>query len=269
MQSWFLEERSQSTVAAGLPGDASGFGEFAEPLSRFTDHCKVYRQSLIKHPDWLRWLLDPAVYNRHFGPGTIENEWASGTAEESRIRKSPSSEPVDATVINDLCQFRRRLSMRIDFREINSIATADITLREQSYLADFCLDHTFDWSLARWQKRLGIPWDEVLDQPASFCVLGFGKLGGHELNLCSDVDLSFLYEGDGHCRKDGQRMAVANPEFYTRVCQEAVNVLQARTGDGFLYNVDLRLRLRLRPEGESGRLIRSLDAMEHYYFTHG
>ena len=85
-------------------------------------------------------------------------------------------------------------------------------------------------------------------------MLGLGKLGGQELNFSSDIDLIYLYEGEGHCRKDGASGVFANVEFFTKVAETTTGLLQAQTADGFLFRVDLRLR----PEGACGPLVRSL-----------
>ncbi len=250
----FLNDWNRAADDCGIAYDPEPVSRLAPEIRNLTGYCRLYRQSLLKHPDWLPWLVDPEVHGRPFGLGSMRSEW--------------EALPPDAAAGRDfdaLRRFRRRISLRIAFREINQIAPLVETLREQTELAEFCLQLVFAWSLENFQRRLGVPWDEDLDRPAELCVLGFGKLGGYELNFCSDVDLSFVYEGEGRCRKDGHDTQLPNPEFFTRVCQEANKRLTQRTADGFLYNVDLRLR----PEGSSGRLVSSLNAMEQYYFTRG
>ena len=87
-------------------------------------------------------------------------------------------------------------------------------------------------------------------QPAA-AVLGFGKLGGEELNYSSDIDLMFVYDEEG--QTTGRR-PVGNDEFFARVASEVVRLLSAHTDRGQAYRVDLRLR----PEGQRGPLARSL-----------
>ncbi|MDE2138856.1 MAG: bifunctional [glutamate--ammonia ligase]-adenylyl-L-tyrosine phosphorylase/[glutamate--ammonia-ligase] adenylyltransferase, partial [Gammaproteobacteria bacterium] len=98
--------------------------------------------------------------------------------------------------------------------------------------------------------------------PQSLVVLGLGKLGGGELNFSSDIDLIFAFPEDGETR-GGQTLS--NHEFFIRLGQSLVNALNENTGDGFVFRVDMRLR----PNGASGPLALSFDAMEHYYQTHG
>jgi glutamate-ammonia-ligase adenylyltransferase len=87
-----------------------------------------------------------------------------------------------------------------------------------------------------------------------------GKLGGHELNFSSDVDLVFLYPDGAHLRP-----SVEPETYYLRLAQLLIKLLDQRTEDGFAYRVDTRLR----PFGASGPLCVSLAALEAYLVEHG
>jgi [glutamine synthetase] adenylyltransferase / [glutamine synthetase]-adenylyl-L-tyrosine phosphorylase len=89
-----------------------------------------------------------------------------------------------------------------------------------------------------------------------------GKLGGGELNFSSDIDLIFLFPEGGET--DGRR-PVANEEYFTRLGQLLIRLLDAPTVEGFVYRVDMRLR----PFGESGPLVASFGALEDYLQQHG
>jgi glutamate-ammonia-ligase adenylyltransferase len=93
-------------------------------------------------------------------------------------------------------------------------------------------------------------------------VLGMGKLGGRELNFSSDVDLVFLFSHSG--QTDGARR-IDNEEYFNRLGREVIGLLHARTDEGFVFRVDMRLR----PFGESGPLAVSLAALEDYLQQHG
>jgi glutamate-ammonia-ligase adenylyltransferase len=83
-----------------------------------------------------------------------------------------------------------------------------------------------------------------------FAVIAYGKLGGKELGYASDLDLIFLY-GDAD-----ERAA----ESYARLAQRLNHWLTTRTSSGVLFETDLRLR----PSGESGLLVISVDAFREY-----
>jgi glutamate-ammonia-ligase adenylyltransferase len=83
-----------------------------------------------------------------------------------------------------------------------------------------------------------------------FAVISYGKLGGKELGYASDLDLVFLYDDD----------APEAPERYARLGQRMTTWLSSRTAAGMLFETDMRLR----PNGESGLLVSSLEAFHKY-----
>ncbi len=89
-----------------------------------------------------------------------------------------------------------------------------------------------------------------------------GKLGGGDqflLRYRSDFCLA------GHGRTQGGRRELDNAQFFTRMGQRLIKVLDQPTQDGFVYRVDMRLR----PFGESGPLVLSFAALEDYYQEQG
>ena len=83
-----------------------------------------------------------------------------------------------------------------------------------------------------------------------FAIVGYGKLGGKELGYGSDLDLIFLYD-DPH--PDA-------PDLYARLVRKLSTWLTSATSAGILYDVDLRLR----PNGQSGLLVSSVEAFLSY-----
>ncbi|MGH2724261.1 MAG: bifunctional [glutamine synthetase] adenylyltransferase/[glutamine synthetase]-adenylyl-L-tyrosine phosphorylase [Actinomycetota bacterium] len=79
-----------------------------------------------------------------------------------------------------------------------------------------------------------------------FAVIGLGKLGGQELNFASDLDVVFVYEGEG-------------PQAFAEAERAATAVLAGIRDRGFEADPDLR------PEGRSGPLARSLAAYLEYW----
>jgi glutamate-ammonia-ligase adenylyltransferase len=95
-------------------------------------------------------------------------------------------------------------------------------------------------------------------EPAGFAVLALGKLGGRELNYSSDIDLMFLYAGNGETSGPEK---ISNKEFYKKVANQLTNLLSTYTAAGVCYRVDLRLR----PEGSLGDVCISLAGAQDYY----
>jgi len=156
---------------------------------------------------------------------------------------------------------RAREMVRIAWRDIAGLAELEETLNTLTALAEASLQaalgRLMEWAVA----RDGMPRAEGTKVPARFVVLGMGKLGGAELNFSSDIDLIFSYSDDGATDKRG----LSNHEFFVRLGQKLINALHEPTGDGFVFRVDMRLR----PNGASGPLAISFDAMEQYYQVHG
>ena len=92
-----------------------------------------------------------------------------------------------------------------------------------------------------------------------FLIVGYGKLGGIELGYGSDLDLVFLHAADPQAETDGAR-PIDTPLFFTRLGQRIIHLLTAVTPAGALYDVDMRLR----PSGNAGLLVASLDAFSAY-----
>ncbi|HUF61675.1 MAG TPA: hypothetical protein VMN36_06340, partial [Verrucomicrobiales bacterium] len=226
----------------------------------------VYTKTLRLHPDYADWLEDPGNLDNTFRLAHYRGIWTSEflPALGESDRSSASEESLRKYTLL-LTRFRRLQCLRIAYREVNAISRTEDTLTELTALAEFCLNTLLKLLRPAWENRLGQPWNEETGAPAHFCVLALGKLGGRELNFCSDIDLIYLFDGAGHCRRSGRTLPTPNQEFFTRLCRDLTSRLQDRSPEGFLYNVDLRLR----PEGESGPLVRSLAAMEPYYYVAG
>ncbi|MGM0595246.1 MAG: bifunctional [glutamate--ammonia ligase]-adenylyl-L-tyrosine phosphorylase/[glutamate--ammonia-ligase] adenylyltransferase [Pseudomonadota bacterium] len=161
-----------------------------------------------------------------------------------------------------LRHFRRREMVRIAWRDLAGHADMVETTADLSHFADACIDvaleRLYGWHCEQW----GTPCDG--DGVAQrLVVLGMGKLGAHELNFSSDVDLIFCYPEDGDTQ--GGRRSIPNQQFFIKLGQALIRTLDSNTAYGFVFRVDMRLR----PFGESSTLAASFDAMEDYYQVHG
>ena len=97
----------------------------------------------------------------------------------------------------------------------------------------------------------------------SFCVIGLGKLGGQELNLGSDIDLLFVWQGDG--RSEGGRKSVPVNEYYHYFSRMLIRLLSEWTEDGLVWPVDMRLR----PGGDGSAICLNLEATLSHYLEYG
>jgi len=91
-----------------------------------------------------------------------------------------------------------------------------------------------------------------------FAVIGLGNLGGREMTVESDLDLTFVYDApDG--ASDG-RKPLTQGLFYTRLSQRLIGAITAPTAEGKLFEVDMRLR----PSGNAGPIATSLEGFLKY-----
>jgi glutamate-ammonia-ligase adenylyltransferase len=114
-------------------------------------------------------------------------------------------------------------------------------------------------------SRHGEPWFDAGDGPrrAGFGIIAYGKLGGMELSYGSDLDLVFLHDSQGNGQQTNGERSVENSVFFARLVRRLVHFLTTQTGSGVLYQVDTRLR----PDGQSGLLVTSVEAFERYQET--
>lgn len=138
-------------------------------------------------------------------------------------------------------------------------ASIDVTAAELSDLAETAIEVALAEARREVAARFGEPRLETGEASSIVC-LGMGKLGGHELNAGSDVDLIFVYDSD-----DGAAGEITLHDFWTRVVRRAVATIEEPTADGLVWRVDLRLR----PEGSQGPVVNSVAASERYYETWG
>jgi glutamate-ammonia-ligase adenylyltransferase len=167
----------------------------------------------------------------------------------------------DAAVLRALRRFKRRETLRIAYGDILRGQPLKVVALQISYLADAILEAALRAAGQKLGEQRGTPMTPD-GKPARFVVLGMGKLGGLELNYSSDIDLIFLYDEDG--KTDGRR-SISNREFFEQLGREMSRLVTERTELGSVYRVDLRLR----PEGERGPMVVSLEAAMRYYDLRG
>src|SRR6185436_19670752 len=94
----------------------------------------------------------------------------------------------------------------------------------------------------------------------AMAVIGMGRLGGFEMTASSDLDLIFVYDhAEGAAASDGAK-ALAPSQYFARASQHLITALTVMTGEGGLYDVDMRLR----PSGNKGPVAVTLATFENY-----
>ena len=208
---------------------------------------------MIRNPElWFElleqnWLNQDAALNEY-------QQWLN-----QRLESIDSSN--DLSLMKQIRLFRQQQMLRIAWRDLTNLAATSETLRNLTDLAEVCVDIPLEILYQDQCKQLGVPCDAA-GNPQRLVVIGMGKLGGYELNFSSDIDLIFGFLEEGET--NGPRV-LANSQFFIRLGQRFIKVLNDVTADGFVFRVDMRLR----PYGDSGPLVMSVAALEQYYQTQG
>jgi glutamate-ammonia-ligase adenylyltransferase len=180
----------------------------------------------------------------------------------STIIELPEGEKIDLDQVKrTLRQYRNRKLVEIIYLDTVLQQPLQATLLQQSDLADQLILCALDVCQRQLSAKHGQPL-EASGAPMTLNVITMGKLGGRELNFSSDIDLICSYDSDGELSGYGQ---LTHQEYFSRVVRMLNQLLGETTGDGFVYRVDLRLR----PWGDSGPVVLSHSALEHYYQLHG
>jgi [glutamine synthetase] adenylyltransferase / [glutamine synthetase]-adenylyl-L-tyrosine phosphorylase len=92
-------------------------------------------------------------------------------------------------------------------------------------------------------------------------VVALGRLGSREMTMTSDLDLLFVYDASEGVDASNGPKPLTPAHYYARLSQRFLNAVTALTGEGRLYEVDMRLR----PSGNKGPIASSLEAFARYH----
>jgi len=253
----------------------SSFLEYMRSSPRMLDlMCTIFGNSdslaftLIRDPMLIYWLAEQDVLSKPPTRAGMERALQQNLGQLKAIELK----------LDVLRRFRRREMLRIGVRDLLRLADVPGTTGALSDLASVLIEAAYRIVDADLQAEHGMPmhknqqgkWVET-----GFTVIGMGKLGGHELNYSSDVDLLYLYAShDGETRVSPtsrnrhaakQPASISNEEYFEILARQLTKVLSEQTQEGYIFRVDLRLRA----EGSVGQLARSLEEYAKYYRTRG
>jgi glutamate-ammonia-ligase adenylyltransferase len=218
-------------------------------------HSQFLADILVRNPEYLRWLFGSTGSVRN---SLSCNEFRSLFKQTIRTA-SGREERLDA-----VRKVHRRELLRIGAGEILDAKPVSKSCAELASLADAVLELACVDAINALSGRFGKPLD-VQGRPAHFCVICLGKQGGQELNFSSDIDLLFVFDEEGQTAPGRSKRSIHNSEFFHRVGEQLIDDLTITTTEGFLYRVDMRLR----PEGSTGPLVRSLRSYWIHYEGQG
>lgn len=215
-------------------------------LIRGTAGCSPYLKSLIeKESEWVTGAL----------AGTPEDAFGKIL---DLVRTAP-----DAALRSVLRTGKRRAALLIGLADLGGVwALNDVTGKLTDF-ADLAVDRAMKAAVAAEINRGKLPGMTLDDvqNAAGMVALAMGKMGAHELNYSSDIDLIVLFDGD---RYDADDYHDARASL-VRATRNMAAMLSEMTAEGYVFRTDLRLR----PDASVTPVCLSMDAAESYYESVG
>ncbi|HJV28521.1 MAG TPA: bifunctional [glutamate--ammonia ligase]-adenylyl-L-tyrosine phosphorylase/[glutamate--ammonia-ligase] adenylyltransferase [Aromatoleum sp.] len=211
--------------------------QYPQALRRVADLMSASRwaaQFLTRHPILLDELLDTRTLQ-------AAPDWPAVRAQIGAALDA--AEPDMERQMDLVREHHHAQVFRLLTQDIAGMLTVEVLADHLSALADLIVDLSIPavWRKIKIRHR----------KEPEFAVIAYGKLGGKELGYASDLDLVFLHGNDN---------APEASDVYARLAQRLNSWLSSQTAAGILFETDLRLR----PNGESGMIVCSLDAFRQY-----
>ncbi len=194
----------------------------------------------IRHPDMLDTLVRSDLARPRRAPDEVEEE----------LRALVAASPDFEARLDAIRAFRHQEFLRIAIADLAGDLDADAVQAELGLLAETVLRCGLAVARDEAAVRINIP------ATLELAVLALGRLGAAEMSYNSDLDLIFVYH-------DRAEVAESSRVAASTIAQKLIAVLEARTREGYVYRIDLRLR----PSGNAGPLVASLDGFREYHRT--
>jgi len=211
-------------------------------------------QFVTRHPIVIDELLH---YDRNTALTDLDALCEEAMAEAERAKDWDLDEQMDA-----LRHFKQARELRIAVAELDDDIPLMRVSDQLSWLAQALLHAVLKLVETQLQQKHGRPSciNEGVSRAPSVCLVAYGKLGGLELGYGSDLDVVFLHDSNGEKQQTDGAKSIDNGQYFARLAQKIVHFMSTQTPAGLLYDIDLRLR----PNGQSGVLVTSLDSFAQY-----
>lgn len=191
-------------------------------------------------------------------PETYASLWQQGPDASLTFTPCDENISIDACM-RHLREEKARLALTAAVAACSGIWNVSQTTKALSDFADHAVQQALRLLVAQLVTK------EILHpctlETCGIFVLGMGKLGAHELNFSSDIDVILFF--------DPERLPFAGEEpprqILVKMTQQLATIIEQRTGDGYVFRMDLRLR----PDPFSTPLILSTHAGLTYYESVG
>lgn len=234
---------------AGLPAGVQVFSLFEanrgllDFLARNLGRSPYLADHINQHPN----VLDAVLTDAFMQP--------LGT--ESDLSEDLAFDLGDAVDFQDVLDGTRRwlseIRLRLAVQTLEARMQPVEAAKALSYAADVVADRILTAVTSEFEATHGIL------PGGQYAVLAYGKWGSRELTIGSDLDLVAVYDAPDDAQSDGAR-SLGPAVYYMRLTQRLITALSIQTGEGRLFEIDMRLR----PSGDDGPIAVHLGALSQY-----
>ncbi len=230
------------------------------------DAVALYPEAPTNVHELIRGVAGCSSYLR--GLLRTECTWLSGVLNTDPMDIWPSlrSEAVEEgyeTAGHSLRKAKRRLALYAALADVGGMWPLEQVTRTLTDLADFSVDYALKSLISNELERNRLPGfsEEDVLNACGVSVLAMGKMGAHELNYSSDIDLIVLFD-ETKVKEDNFDTI---RERFIRITRRMAKILSDVTVDGYVFRTDLRLR----PDPSVTPVCLSMGAAERYYESLG
>ncbi len=224
--------------------DCINYPHYFETLVGLAVNSNYLTDIIVRNPEYLYWILNSSHLKKTFTHLSFTQE----------INKTIQSYKSFNGKVNSLRLLKRREILRIGVKDILKEADLSEIVSELSVLAKGISSVLFQLCYEEICRQYNIE-----NFKGEYALIALGKLGGNELNYSSDIDLILFYDSN---------QIINGIEYYevlTKTIHLFIESASVKTENGFLYRIDFRLR----PDGRTSPLCRTLNDYLRYYEIRG
>jgi len=222
--------------------------ELVPRLTAMFAASKYLSNVLASHPKLIEPVFeDPAVL--------IPSREAMRADLTALVAADPGSEDETEKRLDAVRLFKNRQVVNAGLLDIGGkIERAEVE-QALTNIAETCIDFALDFAGDWLERQRGVVPEAA--RAGTFLIVGMGKLASRELSYGSDLDVIFLFD----TATDEVGDVLEAQDYFVRLAQRFISILQTSTGEGSCYEIDARLR----PSGNQGLLVSSLASFRRYH----